>query len=51
MYRKDANGRKIKVQTYSKEAVDDVLKRYGVVLDNKFGYDYVFVANMCKADY
>ncbi len=51
MYKKDPNGRKIKVQTLSKETVDELLKRYGIVLENKFGYDYVFAANMCKADY
>lgn len=51
MYKKDSNGRKIKVQTLSKENVDELLKKYGIVLENKFGYDYVFAANMCKADY
>ena len=51
MYKKDPNGRKIKVQTMPKENVDELLKRYGIVLENKFGYDYVFAANMCKADY
>ena len=51
MYKKDANGRKIKIQSFSKEEVDELLKKYGVVLNNKFGYDYVFAANMCKADY
>lgn len=51
MYKKDSNGRKIKVSTFSKEAVDELLKRYGINLDNKFGYDYVFAANMCRADY
>lgn len=35
----------------TKEALDLLLAKNGVVLDNKFGYDYVFVANMCKADY
>ena len=51
MYKKEASGRKVKVQTLSKENVDELLKRYGIVLENKFGYDYVFAANMCKADY
>lgn len=51
MYKKDPNGKQIKIQTYSKENVDEILRRYGVVLENKFGYDYVFAANMCKADY
>ena len=51
MYKKDPNGRKIKVQTLSRENVDELLKRYGIVLENSLGYDYVFAANMCKADY
>ena len=51
MYKKDSNGKQVKVQVLSKENVDELLKRYGIVLDNKHGYDYVFAANMCKADY
>ena len=51
MYKKDSAGRRVKVQTYTKENVDELLKRYGINLENKYGYDYVFAANMCKADY
>ena len=51
MYKKDANGKRVKIQVISKEGTDELLKRYGIVLDNKYGYDYVFAANMCKADY
>ena len=46
---KKDNGERIAPIT--KEALDLLLAKNGVVLDNKFGYDYVFVANMCKADY
>ena len=28
-----------------------MLLKYGVILNKKLGYDYVFVANMAKADY
>ncbi len=35
----------------SKEEVDTLLTKHGVTLSNKKGYDYVFAANMCKADY
>lgn len=35
----------------SKETVDKLLEINKVHLDNNVGYDYVFVANMCKADY
>lgn len=40
-----------KISPITKEALDALLMKYGVVLENKFGYDYVFAANMCKADY
>lgn len=42
-----------RIQPYTKEAVDELLTRYNVNIKNKENslYDYVFVANMCKADY
>ena len=40
-----------KITPITKEALDLLLAKNGIELDNKFGYDYVFVANMCKADY
>ena len=40
-----------KIAPITKEALDLLLAKNGIELDNKFGYDYVFVANMCKADY
>ena len=40
-----------KIEAFTKEQVDDMLKKYNVTLDNNVGYDYVFVANMGKADY
>ena len=51
MYKKDPAGRETPIQFLTKENVDELLKRCGIVLKNKFGYDYVFAANMCKADY
>lgn len=44
----DKNG---KLQPYSKEQVDNMLTVAGIKLDNNQLYDYVFVANMAKADY
>ena len=35
---------------YSKEEVDELLKKNGVVLENNKGFDYVYVANMAKSD-
>lgn len=40
-----------KVDFMDKEQVDEALKRFGVELANKRGYDYVFVYHMAKADY
>jgi hypothetical protein len=51
MYKVDNAGKRTYIPVLSKEAVDDMLRRYGVMLENKYGYDYVYAANMCKADY
>lgn len=51
MFKRDVNGRKITPQIMTKEEVDNLLQQQGVVLKNKYGYDYVFAANMCKSDY
>ena len=51
MYKTDAKGNRTYITPYTKEVVDELLKRFGIMLDNKNGYDYVFVANMCRADY
>lgn len=40
-----------KINAYTKEDVDRLLELYHVELENNILYDYVFVANMCKADY
>ena len=42
-------GKKLEVLT--KEQVDKILQQNNVNIENSTGYDYVFVANMCKADY
>lgn len=42
---------KEKVKPYTKEEVDKLLERYGIELENKIMYDYVFAATMCRADY
>ena len=42
-------GKKLEVLT--KEQVDKILQQNNVHIENNTGYDYVFVANMCKADY
>ena len=51
MYKTDVAGRRTYTTPWTKEEVDNLLKRYNITLNNKIGYDYVFAANMCKADY
>lgn len=43
------NGKKI--EPLSKEFVDKLLSDNNIKLLKNIGHDYVFVANMCKADY
>lgn len=46
------NGKKVKLTPYSIEEVDELLKKHNITLMNKHClYDYVYVANMCKADF
>ena len=51
MYKTDNSGKRSYITPLSKDAVDDMLRRYGITLNNKHGYDYVFAANMAMADY
>ena len=39
------------LKAITKEALDNVLLAYNVKLKNNQLYDYVYVANMCKADF
>ena len=45
------NGEKKYITPYTKEQVDRMLAEHGVKLNNNELYDYVYVANMCKADF
>lgn len=40
-----------KIEPYTKDQVEDLLKKYNVTIDDTSNYDFVFIANMCKADY
>lgn len=51
MYKKNSLDKKIPIQSWNKDSVDKLLNKYGVTIENKIGYDYVFAANMCIADY
>lgn len=50
MKKDDGSGRLVKIQPYSKEEVDSLLKTYGYELKHDVLYNSAFVANMCKAD-
>lgn len=52
MWRKGpAPGTKQYIKPYTKEEVESMLSKYGIQLENKTGYDHVYVANMCQADF
>ena len=40
-----------KIEPFSKEQVEDMLKKYNVQISDTSNYDFVFAANMGKADY
>lgn len=44
-------GKKERVPIYTKEEVDTLLQKYNITIEDKGGYDYVFAAQMCRADY
>lgn len=50
MYKK-ADGSKVKLNPYTKNEVDNMLKLQGIQLENNQLYDATYVANMCKADF
>lgn len=39
-----------KIEPWNKEQVDELLKKYNITLENNVGYNYVYVANMLRAD-
>lgn len=39
------------MEPVSKDYIDKLLQQYDIKLENNIGHDYVFVGNMCKADY
>lgn len=39
------------IEPWNKDQVDDLLKRFNVVLEDNQLYDYVWVANMVRSDY
>ena len=48
---RDSNGAELPVDEITKDELDRMLEHYNIKIDNNQGYDYVYVANMCKADF
>lgn len=46
-----STGEVVKLVPMSKETIDSLLKTYRIEIKNNELYDYVYVANMCKADF
>ena len=49
--RDSSTGELTKLEPISKETLDSLLKTYKIEINNNQLYDYVYVANMCKADF
>lgn len=49
--KKREDGKLVSIEPWSKDYVDSMLSAHSVKLENKKGYDYVYVANMAKADF
>ena len=39
-----------KIDPWTKDQVEDLLKKHNIVLENNVGYNHVYAANMLKAD-
>ena len=46
-----STGEVVKLTPITKETIDSLLKTYHIELHSNELYDYVYVANMCKADF
>lgn len=48
---KDVNGKKEYIKPYTRETFDELLQTYNQKVRDVKGYDDVYIANMCKADF
>lgn len=51
MKRADDKGNEQPIKPMEREEVERILSDYNIRLEHQAGYDHVFAANMCKADY
>ncbi len=45
------SGKDERIQAWGKQQVDDIMKKHNINLEDVRGYDYVYIANMVKADF
>lgn len=50
MFKEDSNGKKTRIPWRTKEQVDEILKKHGVELKHRIGYDYVYAYHSALAD-
>lgn len=50
MYKMEGTTKKY-IEPYTRESLDNTTKRYGYSINGAKGYDDVYIANMCKADF
>lgn len=48
---KEKDGKLVPIQAITKADLDSLLTSYKVKIENNQLYDYLYVANMCKADF
>ena len=48
---KGADGREVPLKFYTKQEVENILRSNNITIKNNQLYDFVYVANMCKADF
>lgn len=48
---KDTDGREMPLKFYTKQEVENILRSNNIIIKNNQLYDFVYVANMCKADF
>lgn len=51
MWKKNAAGQKEKPQQVEKDAINDIMKKYNITIENCVGYDVMYVFHMAKTDF
>lgn len=51
MKKKGVSGKAEKIEPYTKEKAEELLKKYNITLENNIGYNFVYILNMACADY